>query len=159
VITSGSYSDYNITCVYLNKKDAEDFVNKMNGDFSIEEFEEAVPISQWLRFSISMDLYTGAVLSSKEEFPEEPHKSDYGLLSVGNFYLTPAIEHTDPDNKIFISVAITVLGLDKDHALKRAVDIRNSILALGLERVIKSANTDLVKDQWRHLVGRGWTLV
>ena len=63
VVTSGEYSDYSIQRVYSTKQMAEEFCDRYDDDFRIEEYnlDEDLPPREEIVFKIAMDLETKEV--------------------------------------------------------------------------------------------------
>lgn len=132
-VSSGSYSDYHIDCVFRTREEAEGWISKRWSptDYAIEEwgFDTCNP-SQLTGFTVFMDVDTGDVTSGWEHYHEGP-----STLHVE--YQVPS--YAWDKHVPYFKMTVSCLAHDKDHAIKIASEYRRMVLASPMFEVWKNS--------------------
>lgn len=135
IVTSGSYSDYHINCVFRTWEEAEAWVAvRWNpGDYNIGEWGFDTPNPGGLvGFRVVMDLDSGDVSWGCEDEHEGPAYYEAR-------YLPPSEYCTFGKQTPSFEVEVMCLARDKEHAVKIASECRRIVLTHPLCEVWRNS--------------------
>lgn len=118
VVTSGSYSDYPINCIFSNKEKADTYASNIYDgrveEWNLDEFAEYEPMMR----------YTSRISNDGTIQRCAPDK----CMGMKNQRADNVIVYTSPDNRPSTYILHTSSYISQEHADKLAIEKRQEIL-------------------------------